>query len=353
VPLPRHVRACFAVLAVALGFGVALAHGQGNFYQLTDLGALGAPADKPAALNRAGVVAGTRSLPGRDGPFSRAFIHTNAFHELGPPGTLTFASDLNEQGDAVGWSRLPQAGGRFVDRAILWQKGQHIELGTLGGTNSRAFAINERVDITGTAQTTNGMFHAFLWRQGKLEDLGTLGGRNSYGHAINSAFDIAGVAETAQQLRHAFLHTGGKMRDLGTLGGVLSQANGLNEAGDVVGFAQNAAGQSRAFLYTKGKMSDLGTLGGPGSFANAVNNRQHVVGAAQLATGENRAFLWRDGKMWDLNQFLPPSSGWFLLEATDINEVGQILCLARTKSGQLRAVLVTPPGVGKAGAAGK
>ncbi|MBI5802763.1 MAG: hypothetical protein HZA92_18830 [Verrucomicrobia bacterium] len=347
MPRPSYSNVRLVLLAAALAGGVAVAHGQGSHYQITDLGLLGAPADKPAALNRAGIAVGTRSMPGRDGSLSRAFIHTNSFHELGLPGTLTFASDVNELGDTAGWSRVVQASGRESDRAVLWQKGSHIELGTLGGTNSRAFGINERADITGAAQTAGGAFHAFLWRQGRLEDLGTLGGKNSYGHAINSAFDIAGVAETAQQIRHAFLHTGGKMRDLGTLGGALSQANGLNEAGDVVGFAQNAAGQSRAFLHTKGKMSDLGTLGGPGAFANAINNRQHVVGAAQLATGEHRAFLWRDGKMWNLNQFLPPNAGWFLLEATDINEAGQILCLARTKNGQLRAVIVTPPGAGR------
>lgn len=353
MPNLRQPRLCCALFAAAWGLGSLVGLGQGNFYQLTDLGTVGAPADKPTGLNQRGIAVGARSLPGRDGPYSRAFIFTNAIYELGSVGTATFASDINDHGDTVGWSRLPQAGGRQVERAVLWQDGKHIELGTLGGTNSRAFGINERVDITGTAQTTNGAFHAFLFKQAKLTDLGTLGGRNSYGHAINSAFDIAGVAETAQQLRHAFLYTGGKMRDLGTLGGVLSQANALNEAGDVVGFAQNAAGQSRAFLYTKGKMTDLGTLGGAGSFANAINNRQHIVGAAQLATGENRAFLWREGKMWDLNQFLPPNAGWFLLEATDINESGQALCLARTKNGQLRAVFVTPPGAGKTGPPGK
>ena len=266
----RFTRARCALLVAALAFSAAVAHGQGNFYQLTDLGAMGAPADKPSALNRAGVVAGTRSLPGREGPLSRAFIYTNSVHELGPPGPPAFASDLNEQGDTVGWSRLVLAGGRQVDRAVLWQKGNQIELGTFGGANSRAFGINERVDITGTAQTTNGAFHAFLWRQGKLEDLGTLGGRNSFGHAINSAFDVAGVAETAQQLRHAFLHTGGKMRDLGTLGGLLSQANGLNEAGDVVGFAQNAAGQSRAFLHTDGTLRINVTTPDIGAFTSPV-----------------------------------------------------------------------------------
>lgn len=349
MPPPRHIRTGLALLAALLGLGAPVARAQGNFYQLTDLGILGAPADKPAALNAAGVSVGTRSLPGRDGPLSRAFICTNVLQELGPPGTLTFASDLNEQGDTVGWSRVAQAGGRSVDRAVLWQKGKHLELGTLGGLNSRAYGINERADITGAAQTTNGAFHAFLWRQGKLNDLGTLGGTNSFGHALNSAMDVAGVAETTQQTRHAFLYTGGKMRDLGTLGGLLSQANGLNESGDVVGFAQNPAGQMRACFYTKGKMRDLGTLGGLGSYANAINNRQHIVGMAQLATGENRAFLWRDGKMWELTLFLPPKSGWFLLEATDINESGQILCVARTKNGQVRMVLVTPPGGAKAG----
>ena len=350
----RSVTVRLGPFLAALSLAAIAALGQASFYSITDLGALPSPADRPAALNRAGVVVGTRSLSAREGTtFSRAFIQTNATYELGIPATLTFASDVNDQGDTVGWSRLVSPGGRQTDRAVLWQKGQHIELGTLGGAGSRAFGLNERTEITGAAQTTNGAFHAFLWKQGKLEDLGTLGGRNSFGHAINSANDVAGVAETAQQLRHAFLYSGGQMRDLGTLGGLISQANGLNEAGDVVGFAQNTAGQSRAFLHTKGKLADLGTLGGAGSFANAINNRQHVVGAAQLASGENRAFLWRDGKMWDLNQLLPPNHGWFLLEATDINEAGQIVCLSRTKNGQLRAVLLAPPGFVKPAAAGK
>ena len=332
-------------LAVFAALQVVSAFGQGNHYSLTDLGGAGAPADRPSALNRHGIAVGTHSIPAASGTaFSRAFVFTNAFHELGPAGTLTFGSDVNDAGDTVGWSQLPQAGGGMLDRAILWQRGAHIELGTLGGRASRAYGINERAEITGAAQTTNGAFHAFLWRQGKMQDLGTLGGKHSYGHALNSAFDVAGVSDTPQQLRHAFLHAGGKMRDLGTLGGLFSQANALNEAGDVVGMAQNAAGQSRAFLFAKGRMTDLGTLGGISSFANAINNRQHIVGAAQLATGEQRAFLWRDGKIWNLNQFLAPNSGWFLLEATDINESGQVLCLARTKNGQLRFVRITPPG---------
>lgn len=176
MPITRPPRLCCALFAVAWGLGSLVGLGQGNFYQLTDLGTVGAPADKPTGLNQRGVAVGTRSLPGRDGPYSRAFIFTNAIYELGSVGTATFASDVNDHGDTVGWSRLPQAGGRQVERAVLWQDGKHIELGTLGGTNSRAFGINERVDITGAAQTTNGAFHAFLFKQAKLTDLGTLGG---------------------------------------------------------------------------------------------------------------------------------------------------------------------------------
>ncbi|NBV22104.1 MAG: DUF3466 family protein [Proteobacteria bacterium] len=345
---PLQPALVLALLVLGLAGAAVPVRAQDASFSLVDLGALGAPADKPAALNRAGVVAGTRSqqVPGTT-PLSRAYVFTNTIFELGFTNIHACASDLNEQGDIVGWARLPQAGGLLAERAVLWQRGRQLDLGTLGGTNSRAFGINERVDITGTAQTKDGAFHAFLFRQGKMTDIGTLGGRNSYGHAINSAFDIAGVSETAQQVRHAFLYTGGKLRDLGTLGGILSQANALNEQADVVGFAQTTAGQSHAFLYTKGKMTDLGTLGGSSSFANAINNRNHIVGVAQLATGENRAFLWRDGTMADLNQSLPSGSGWFLLEATDINESGLILCVARTKNGQLRSALLVPPGAGR------
>ena len=75
------------------------------------------------------------------------------------------------------------------------------DLGTLGGVNSRAVAINERGQILGTRDTGSvdeddrSISHAFVWEKGKMRDLGTLGGLNSYADAISERGQIVGSSE--------------------------------------------------------------------------------------------------------------------------------------------------------------
>lgn len=54
------------------------------------------------------------------------------------------------------------------------------DLGTLGGTSSIAFGINNAGRVGGGASLEpNGPLHAFLWYGGHMTDLSTLGGPNS------------------------------------------------------------------------------------------------------------------------------------------------------------------------------
>ena len=70
-----------------------------------------------------------------------------------------------------------------------------------------------------------------------MTDLGTLGGSTSYAFGINNAGQVTGYATTAgDAAAHAFLYSGGKMIDLGSLGGT-SEGLALNNAGQVVGEA--------------------------------------------------------------------------------------------------------------------
>ena len=129
-------------------------------------------------------------------------------------------------------------------------------LGTLGGSWSIAYAINDNNQIAGQAYTRgNRAAHAFRLSDGQMVDLGSLGGSSSWGLAINNSGAVVGFATTRANEYHAFISTnGGRMQDLNRLiprnsGWVLGQANGINDAGQIVGYG-TIRGQTHAFLLT-------------------------------------------------------------------------------------------------------
>jgi probable HAF family extracellular repeat protein len=263
----------------------------------------------------------------------------------GPEGASA-ASDINDRGEVVGVSGI-QLGSPVV-RAFLWSEAEGMRgLGTLGGENSEASAINNRREVVGNSQNSNGRFRAFLWRPGRgMRSLGTLGGPNSSAFDINDATQIVGVSQITRDTEHAFLWTAGRgMEDLGTLGGANSVAFGISETGVVVGLSEVRPGSdvARAFLWTRqGGMRSLGTRGiypfDGGAFG--VNTHRRIVGGRLTAFGKGLPFLWtpEDGV-----QRLPTRGPIDFGFATDLNEFGQIVGgLSPEGSGLIFAALWTP-----------
>jgi probable HAF family extracellular repeat protein len=150
-----------------------------------------------------------------------------------------------------------------------------IDLGTLGGKSSGAFAINANGQITGTARTAAGHQHAFLYQNGTMQDLGTLGGKSSAGLAINIKGQITGYANTADEIQHAFMYDG-SMTDLGTLNGYSSRGTGINDAGQITGWTD-----VESFVYSAGAMSQIPNVAGfPESrvVSSAINDSGQVTG---------------------------------------------------------------------------
>src|SRR5262249_1567669 len=74
-------------------------------------------------------------------------------------------------------------------RAVLWKDGQIIDLGTLGGTESLGIYVNDAGQAIGfstinTSPDPVGFFgfptHTFLWQNGEKVDIGTLGGDDAF-----------------------------------------------------------------------------------------------------------------------------------------------------------------------------
>ena len=155
-----------------------------------------------------------------------------------------------------------------------------IDLGTFGGTFSRAREINNLGQVTGVFGTSSSDQRAFLWHDGEMIDLGTLGGTSSFGRNINDLGQVVGWSKTPSgDTHHAFLWQDGEMMDLGTLGGARSAAEFVNNLSQVVGSSLTASSQEHAFFWENGHMQDVGTLGGT-SRARALNDlgdRKSVV----------------------------------------------------------------------------
>jgi probable HAF family extracellular repeat protein len=154
--------------------------------------------------------------------------------------------------------------------AFLWKDGALTDLGTLGGLNSYAQAINDSDHVVGWSQTTDGKVHAFLWKDGVMSDLGTLGGDSSYAMAINEHNQVVGNSDTRNGTTHAFLWQGGGMTDIHPVEAdsfADSHANDINNAGEII-----ADYWGDLCLFKDGSWQNLGHGDAPFGWAHTMNS---------------------------------------------------------------------------------
>lgn len=242
------------------------------------------------AINDAGQIAGTQQI----GNQQYATVWTNGVATtVGGAGSYGLA--INNSGEVGGMLINNGMGNAFVS-----QNGTVVDLGTFdGGYWSSVYGLNDAGQAAGSGITSNGTFRGFIWTPGiGYSVLGTLGGANSYAMAINSSGMAVGTAQVSSGYTHAFESNGTFMKDVGTLGGMSSYAYGINDLGNVVGYSLTSNWAQDGFLDENGVMYDMNALliDAPGWTITAlygINDSNQVVGVGVL-NGIQHAVLLTD-----------------------------------------------------------
>ena len=305
--------------------------------QIPSLGGAKTEAVGVDATGRVGGVSTTAS--GASHVFRFDGTDTHDRHPSTFGGQNSRATAMNSSGALVGFTDTATFQHAVVDLGAGMS-----DLGTIpGGAQSAAFAIGESTfattglaHIVGASTVAGGALHAAVFGGATVLDLGTLGGSTSAAFAVNNAGESAGFSTVSGGDRRAFVYRDGAMQDIGaSLGSAASGATAINDAAQVVGTYEDASsGSSGAFLYSLDTTTDLG----PGTFV-ALNNAGVVV-----QTASNQIVVRTGGSVITsasssgLRRHVPGA----VISATAVNDEGRIAGSILLPGGRPRATVWIP-----------
>jgi len=252
------------------------------------------------------------------------------------------ATAINNRGQVVGWLD----GSNGLVHAFLWQDGRANDLGTFGADKAIAGGINDLGEIVNVV-LTNGQRRVFVLQKGSVIDLGVLDefpklgteGKISYLPSvdINNLSQVTGKLVVGDSQR-SFLFDQGQISYFGLRGdGRISYAKAMNNRGQIAGQTIERDSRWGAFVWQDGQIIDLPTLNGPRASPNAINEQGTVVGWAIPPGGaldQAHAVIWEKGALEDFN-----AAEWKTSRAQSINSAGQIVGYATTTQNHSFAFL--------------
>jgi probable HAF family extracellular repeat protein len=327
IPGPRLWRQWAMALAVTL-FAVAYADPPKR-WAIFDVGAFGSTGSEAWAINNRGDVVGfsSKPYPGHIAEIFRGFLWQNGvMQDIGSPIDWCQPTGINDRGTIV-------AHAGYGDESWLLKDGYWVKAGP-----GIPYAINRSDDIAGQYWSGTG-YQAFVVKAGAFMGLGTLGGMNSTATAINDKGVAVGSSDLAQSgVAHAFVYRNGVMRDLGTLGHEDSHAADINNHGVIVGYSRTTLEDSVAFIAEgNDRMRRLFKAAGK-SYATGINDRGTVVGVLN-----DQGFLYDDEKLVILEN-IPEvkAAGWTRLVPSAINDRGWITGKGLHSGSGLNAFVLVP-----------
>lgn len=247
------------------------------------------------------------------------------------------------------------------------------DLGTLGGSFSIAYDINNAGRVSGAATVPGEHQHAFFWADGTMTDAGTLGGLNSEAAGRSERAELAILSDTPERdpLEENFCGLGsglvcgaavwrhGTMTALPTLGGINAAAFMDNTAGMIVGVAEDGTADAtciapqkthfQAVMWYRGTVHKLPPLPGDEvGVALRLNDKGQAAGTSGLCSNTTyggfalgpHAVLWDHGRPISVGDLGTDGTS----VAADVNNRGEVVGSASVPGGGLHPFLWTRAG---------
>lgn len=341
----RQLQSLVATFTVLVAIGARPA--QALEYEVTDLGALGAP-NYTWSINSTGQVVGYAYLDGPGDYHAEGFFYDGVSIDfIGTPGGAS-GSDLlgvNDLGESVGklWGDNREAIQRRANGSVR-------RLGTLGGSTSYAMSTNNLSQVVGSSDLPgDAESRAFLWEDGAMEALPHLGGTQGRAHWINDAGQIVGHSGAGAVI----WEDGGVTLLPPIYPGEANNASYIHNDGSIAGRVSIPDEDDfvhRAAIWRDGELDlVLGTLvdGTPeepyaSSRAQAVNASGVVVGMSTAPGNDVTVFVYRDGTMYRLDELIEGEWDAFWVGSGCLNDAGQIAVTAVGADARGHLLLLTP-----------
>ena len=220
-----------------------------------------------------------------------------------------------------------------------------IDLGTLGGSESAAFGLNNLAQVVGWSHVeSDSSRHAFLWDNGTMTDLGLLeGDEHSTARAINDSGTVVGTSERDVVLGSgvytAFVFKDDEMSALAHLGGDgQGWASDINADGTICGYSYDSDGKEIAVTWSEGAITNIGqSSSSDRQRAYGINSSGKVVGweYVTMSGRPNDPFRY-DGESWNI---IGGTGQYQNAEAYSINDSGVIVGFSAFPRGYWHAAI--------------
>lgn len=258
--------------------------------------------------------------------------HGDTSHALNDSGWIAGVSSLGDGGRlaTIFTDSGPLVIREAIQRELVGQTRPQKALGKAPLACDEALAINNSGDTVGYyCAGERGEVRAYIYNASGIRDLGSFGGNQAHATAINNLGHIVGWRRTTGGNAHMFLHTPNGIMNLGTLGGESIYPVAINDRGEIGGWGDSPNGGMHVFIYRNNSLIDLGCPEDGRCIAKGMNAEGHIVGGVtvDLEDGktQDHSFLYADGQFAYIEDMLSNGEGWSGLDPVGINDVGQIV----------------------------